>query len=658
MNNKFRFFVKHVKTYIVSIFFLVLSMNNLTTFAQIYHEDDKEGLRAFLRQPSAVEGEINAQRLGLTLTDTLNWTTSETWVENVIGIFWNTETPKRLTKICHSSANLAGNLDATKWTKLTWLECAGNQLTDLDVSANTELTYLYCGFNQLTALDVSANTALTYLSCRDNQLTDLDVSTNTALSDLWCDANQLTALDVSANTALTILSCYMNQLTALDVSANTELTHLSCNSNQLTDLVTANTKLTYLGCENNQLTALDVSANTALTSLSCRDNQLTDLDVSANTELTYLYCNMNQLTDLDVSTNTALSDLWCNANQLTALDVSANTALLYLDCSYNQLTALDLSANTELTYLWCFDNQLQLSDLYIASVILENNNVEMDYRRLGTQTLSPRYVILNVEVSNAPAQNHFGSYDTQYEVTQYGYPAPTSAYTVANGNITFHTLGAYTVTMTNEAIISYPYYPAEVSINYIVMNSDATLSNLTVSTGTLTPAFNSNTYNYTVDVEYSVTEITIIGTATDPNATVVGNGLKPLVVGENIFTITITAADGVTTLNYNVTVNRADDVGIIEIVTEKINIYPNPTTGELKIENGNGKDARSCVSTIKNIEVFDIYGRKLNLSTCPLVHSFTRSLTTTIDISHLQSGIYFVKITTETGVVVKKVVKE
>ncbi|MCL2168373.1 MAG: T9SS type A sorting domain-containing protein, partial [Lentimicrobiaceae bacterium] len=76
-----------------------------------------------------------------------------------------------------------------------------------------------------------------------------------------------------------------------------------------------------------------------------------------------------------------------------------------------------------------------------------------------------------------------------------------------------------------------------------------------------------------------------------------------------------------------------------------ITLIPNPTTGELQVT--------SYGLQVTNVEVFDVYGRKLHSSTCPLVHSST----TTIDISDLQSGIYFVKITTEEGIITKKVIK-
>jgi len=64
----------------------------------------------------------------------------------------------------------------------------------------------------------------------------------------------------------------------------------------------------------------------------------------------------------------------------------------------------------------------------------------------------------------------------------------------------------------------------------------------------------------------------------------------------------------------------------------------------LKIENGELK--------IENVEVFDVFGRKLKSKTVNLKSKIV------IDISHLHSGIYFVKISTEAGMVVKKVVKQ
>ena len=99
----------------------------ISTTAQIYHEDDKEGLRIFLRQPSAVAGKINAEQFGLSLNDTINWKTDEGWVSNICCLNWNDENPKRLIEINYwSYSNLAGTLNASKWTELQMLDCQVN----------------------------------------------------------------------------------------------------------------------------------------------------------------------------------------------------------------------------------------------------------------------------------------------------------------------------------------------------------------------------------------------------------------------------------------------------------------------------------------------------------------------------------------------------
>ena len=78
---------------------------------------------------------------------------------------------------------------------------------------------------------------------------------------------------------------------------------------------------------------------------------------------------------------------------------------------------------------------------------------------------------------------------------------------------------------------------------------------------------------------------------------------------------------------------------------ENVTVAPNPTTGQIKIESGELK--------IENAEVYDIFGK--NLSSHPHISS---SSNYEIDISNLSTGLYFVKIKTEMGEVVKKVVKQ
>ena len=90
-------------------------------------------------------------------------------------------------------------------------------------------------------------------------------------------------------------------------------------------------------------------------------------------------------------------------------------------------------------------------------------------------------------------------------------------------------------------------------------SSDASLSNLTSSTGTLTPSFASGTTNYSLAVGNSVTTLTLTPTVNEPNATAVVNSGNPisLAVGANLIPVDVTAQDTTTTRTYFVTVNRA-----------------------------------------------------------------------------------------------------
>jgi len=85
---------------------------------------------------------------------------------------------------------------------------------------------------------------------------------------------------------------------------------------------------------------------------------------------------------------------------------------------------------------------------------------------------------------------------------------------------------------------------------------------------------------------------------------------------------------------------QIDNKALLDVIT----LIPNPTTGELRIESGQVE--------VDKVELLDIVGRVI------FSQNFISSLHQKIDISHINSGIYFVKITTDIGEVVKKVVKQ
>jgi len=106
--------------------------------------------------------------------------------------------------------------------------------------------------------------------------------------------------------------------------------------------------------------------------------------------------------------------------------------------------------------------------------------------------------------------------------------------------------------------------------------SDATLSGLTVSVGSLVPDFNWAITEYTVDVAYDVDLLAVTATLSDPGATVIINGdaatsgeAKSIALGNpgtaTVIAIVVTSADGVTENNYTITVNRADTTSFSDV---------------------------------------------------------------------------------------------
>lgn len=103
----------------------------------------------------------------------------------------------------------------------------------------------------------------------------------------------------------------------------------------------------------------------------------------------------------------------------------------------------------------------------------------------------------------------------------------------------------------------------------------------------------------------------------------------------NMLMLIIANADGDTAIYGNELLSNED------INNLPIAIYPNPTKNTLQISIENN-------ITIKNIQVFDVVG-KLLLQT---------NSTNQLDVSVLATGLLFVKIETDNGFVVKKIIKE
>lgn len=124
-----------------------------------------------------------------------------------------------------------------------------------------------------------------------------------------------------------------------------------------------------------------------------------------------------------------------------------------------------------------------------------------------------------------------------------------------NAYVEAHTIEAYGLDETQ-------YSASTKKMNISVKNpspsvsSNANLSRLSVSAGSLSPAFSPSRTSYTVNVSNDVKICTLSAATEDDGATYTVSGSKNLSVGKNVRTVTVTAENGATR-TYTITIIRA-----------------------------------------------------------------------------------------------------
>ncbi len=565
-----------------------------------YHSDDKEALRAFLRQPSAVSGRCNIEQFYL--LDTINWVSNEGWIEDIRGLTWNSDTPKKLIKIKWGrELSLSGELNLNPCILLTYLDIGDTKVDSLKIDSCIALDTLSCYRSQLTSLNLSGNTNLTFLSCFGNPLDSLDISANTNLTLLGCSGNQLRNLDISSNVNLTYLDCSNNEFSVLNTFSNINLGTLRCNNNQLATIdLSGNPNLTGLYCENNQLTALDVSNNTKLTSLICSNNLLTSLNVERDTLLLSLNCSSNQLSALDISRNFKLSNLVCSNNQITNLDISLNPDLYVLECENNLLTNLDASANMQLEIIMCNNNQIENIRLGIEAFLECQNNL-LKFSALPKEDFffdifyAPQDTLQGGDIPYSRGIDLSAEYDIDGNITTFEWhdisTGTEQRVTLQNNNGIFSLDNSY-IGKTLRCKMLNGYFPDFTSAQPLVYE-------VTITDGTNIPVTGISLDEHTFSLKVDSTE-TLLATITPNNATNQNKTWESR--DENIATV-----------NNNGLVTAISEGGIYIVVTT---------------QDGNFQD--SCLVTVTEDTDIAVTGVTLNKRTLSLKVDSTETLTATI----------------------------
>ena len=377
---------------------------------------------------------------------------------------------------------------------------------------------------------------------------------------------------------------------------------------------------TYLDCTYHGLYKLNIGTNVSLKTLICKRNWLTELDISNCPALEYLDCSWNKLTELNIRTNPALKHLDCSWNDTWVNEEGYGNGISYLDFS-----------NCELTYLNCSSNSLLLSNLIVASEMID----KIENKNFAHQNLPWKKTITGIPIDFS-SEVEFGGMATVFDVKTDCPEKPIEEnvhYTINEGIITFleHELcnRGYIVTMTNAAIPT-----ASVTTSFYTFDFMHILSNLTVSEGSLEPKFNSINFNYTVNVGDDVSEITLFATPNNPNTIISGTGVKAISLGNNNFIVnacTQINANSAISLDYKIKVIRGK-MGITETVqSSTVKICPNPANHLVESDLGNN------FMQYQSLYIYDLLG-KLCMSVAVTQEKQQ------INIQNLSVGCYFVQV--------------
>ena len=85
------------------------------------------------------------------------------------------------------------------------------------------------------------------------------------------------------------------------------------------------------------------------------------------------------------------------------------------------------------------------------------------------------------------------------------------------------------------------------------------------------------------------------------------------------------------------------NVGINDYVEANVTVAPNPTTGVVRVS--------SSEFQVSGVDVYDVYGKLLNTMSA-------NDGTVEVDLGQYAAGVYFLRVSTDNGVVTKRVVKK
>ena len=199
----------------------------------------------------------------------------------------------------------------------------------------------------------------------------------------------------------------------------------------------------------------------------------------------------------------------------------------------------------------------------IVSVDDSKNNAKLDIMRLGIEGITPDfspdvneyYLIVDENVKDI-------------DVTAIPQNAEANVRITGNKNLK-NGLNKIEIDVTSEDKSEKNKYTINVTKTSNEQNANADLETLAIENYVLTPEFDANETNYTVNVSNNTNNLNILAIASDMNAKVNVTGNTNLKYGNNKVVITVTAENGITLKKYNINAYKRNDNEQAEYEKEK-----------------------------------------------------------------------------------------
>ncbi len=426
------------------------------------------------------------------------------------------------------------------------------------------------------ALSVGDNTITTVVTAGDGETTKTYTVTVTRAASANAD---LSGLALSAGTLSPTFAAGTTSYTATVSNATTSLT-ITPTVADATATVTVNGATVTSGSASGSI-ALNVGDNSITTIVTAQDGSTTKTYTvivtrapSANANLSALSLSAGTLTPTFAAGTTTYTATVSNAT--TGLTITPTTADATATVTVNGSSVTSGNASSTIP--------LSVGDNTITTIVTaQDGTTSKTYTVTVTRAPSSNANLSALALSAGTLSPTFAAGTTSYTATvSNATTSLTATPTVADANATVTVNGTAVTSGNASGSIALAVGDNTVTVvvtaqdgtttkTYTVVvtraaSSNADLSQLTLSAGTLSPTFDAAATSYTATVAYAVSSLTITPTAAEGTATITVNGdavasgsassALPLTVGDNTVSVVVTAGDGVTTRTTTVTITR------------------------------------------------------------------------------------------------------